>query len=353
MLALLLLPSVFAFFPYTHQYLFSEGIKSNIDSNVMEACKSYPDLCYSGNVLTDVSVIYYYTKFTRYTVTHSPSFCRSLLETANTDKEMACAVGSCLHQAQDLESHIDMIPSTIKKTFIPNSVIHTLGEQHLDNIVLSEHPEIKSESITSLNSFRECTPLFKKVLQGEKEFEGVNLDALFDKFIAEVQGSKTGYDPSFSNLTTIPIMVLVTYTAFMGLWIILLILLIFKRLRYKNKRTIFNWISLIVISFILFILLFLFIANLGGQAFKGFVFLIKPISNLVPIGDAQAHLESGISNTQSFFTQGESFLFGKDASGQTELLEADRSIVVPQYIILISLIILLIVFIYFNFRRKK
>ncbi len=339
-----------AFFPVTHQYISSYANNISVDSNLLSACNKYPELCASGDALDDVSVLFYYSSYKRYLVTHSPSFCRSLLENANSDAEQSCAVGGCIHQSQDLPSHTIMVPYSITHTLLPNGFIHPFSEQHLDNIIQREHPELKAKEITSLNSYDQCVPLFKRVLQGESAFNGVDLDNMFAKFVAEVQGSNTGYDASFSNITSIPFMVMFIFVLIMVILALLIFLFAFKFLRTKI-RFLF-WINLIVMIFFIIIfgvMLALFIGNLGGKAFATFQFIIKPVSNLVPIGDYHSVLDQAITNTRNLYMQGESSLFNTDASGYQELKSADNSILLPQIAIILLLLSLIGGLIYLNF----
>jgi hypothetical protein len=358
LMSLFLTTSVLAFMPPSHYFIFTEAMKNKVDSNLYDACAKYPNLCYSGNILTDVSVLYYYTYYARYTVTHSPSFCRALLDNANGEEQLACAVGACTHQPPDGISHNLGVPYSIQHTFLPNGIIHVYAEQHLDNWVILQNPQAKDEALTSLASYKTCIPLFQKVLQGEKEYAGVDLTAMFDKFVQEIQGSKTGYDLAFSNITTIPVVVMLIYCSSMLLLIVLAILIIFKRLRFKERRTVFNWISLFIVLIILIPLVILFIGNLGGQAFNTFIMFVKPVSNLVPIYNPQYQVTQSISATTQFFQQGELFLIDKAnqglyASGTTSLAAADNSIAFVQWSVLIVLILLIILFIYFNFKSPK
>lgn len=343
-----------AFFPISHEYVSSEIQNLNIDSNLLTICKKNINLCFAGDALDDVSVVYYYTNFKRYSVTHSPAFCRSLLDNAISEEEMACAIGGCLHQAQDLISHSQMVPYAIRHTLLPNGFIHPFAEQHLDNVVLREHPEAEFRTYQKLEDYYKCVPLFKRVLFDENAYSGVDLDGLFAKFVSEVTGGETGYDLSFNNITAIPFMVLLIWIGIMILLLVLILLIIFKFL--KNKHGFWLWLNIIML--ILFLIIFivmlvLFIANLGGKAFQTFTVIIKPISNFVPIGNAQGYLDKTMLNTKNFFTQGESWLYNTDSSGFNELSSADKDIFIPQIILIIVIFSAIALFIYLNLLKLK
>lgn len=345
-----------AFFPDTHYYINEQALKTPIPGGAFyDACKNHPDECFSGNLMSDVSVIFYYTTFKRYAVTHSPAFCKALLEEANGDLENACAVGGCMHQTQDPLSHEDMVTYAIRHSLIPNSIIHPPAEQHLDNIVNAENPEIHLKRIQASQAFDTCAPLFKRVLSSNDEYRGVNIDSMFDKFLQEVDDSTTGYNPSFNNIKSIPAGVFFSYSAIMLSFLTFYFLLIFKRLRFKDRRTLFNWITFVGLTLIVGVLLFIFIANLGGRAFQAYTAVIKPFSSFVPIGEAQTHLKGAIDLSRQFLEFGFPVLIDTDASGGSFLDSADKAIIGFQYFFGALLFLGLILVVYFNFKtpRKK
>lgn len=344
---------VSADFPDAHLYVLEQSTATPISSNVFQARQKHIDLCYSGNILSDISVVYYYTYFKRYAITHSPSYCRAMLDSAQNEEEFACAVGACTHQPHDMESHNEMIPYSIKHTFLPNVVIHPFAEQHLDNYVHSLDPSLKQKRIQYLDSYQKCVPLVKRVLQGDKDFQGVNLDAIISKFIAEVQGSKSGYDLSFNNIKAIPPKVTIVYSSVMFFFLILFLVFLIKMIRLRESRTIFRAILTLIFGFIALFLIIIFIANLGGKGFTAVTSLTSPISNLIPIGSPSYHIEKQIMNNKEFFQQGEPWLFSKEADGITALDSADSSIAKTQTIMLIILVAVTIVIVYFNLRRRK
>lgn len=342
---------VMAYFPDTHYFQTIKTIEDPINSELYNSCANNPDQCYAGDILADVSVIFYFTSFNKYAVTHSPAFCDQMLKEANGPIENACAVGACLHQTQDYHSHNEMVPYAITHSFLPNGVIHPPAEQHLDNIINEQNPEIHQQRLQATETFEQCTPIFKRVMSTQEEYRGVNLDAIFDKFVVELQAEETGYNPSFSNISSIPITVLLFYGGFMLLFATLSFLLVFKRLRYRDVRNLLNWISVFFFGFIFFILAFVFIANIGGQAFQAYTFIIKPISNFVPLGPHDA--QPGIDFGKDFLERGVPALFDTDASGGENLGNADRSIIGLQYLFGFILIALFILLLYFNFRTPK
>lgn len=347
-------PFASAFFPDTHYYIQEQVLKTPIPGGAFyDECNNHPDECFSGNLMSDVSVIFYYTTFKRYAVTHSPAFCKALLEQANGELENACAVGGCLHQTQDPLSHEEMVTYAIRHTLIPNSIIHPPAEQHIDNILNAENPEIHLKRLQATQSFDTCAPLFKRVLSSNDEYRGVNIDSMFDKFLQEVDDSTTGYNPSFNNIKSIPAGVFFTYSAILLSFFTLWILLILKRLRFKDRRTILNWITFVILTVIVGVLLFIFIANLGGRAFQAYTAVIRPFSSFVPIGDHQSYVKGAIELGRQFLEFGFPVLIDTDASGGAFLDSADKAIIGFQYLFGALLFIGLLLVVYFNFKKPK
>lgn len=368
LLTIFIVPNTFGFFPITHKIETKVLIKDyKGDSNLYEMCVKHPDLCYVGNVLADISVVYYFTEGFKYEVTHSPGFCISMMKTAKArpslgitqEEERACAVGSCLHATQDLQSHEHMVPYAIRITGLVNAIIHTFAEQKLDNIVNNKDPLVKNEVMTlGEDSWNKCIPLVREVLEGYKEYESDittgKLSSIINTFIAEVQNSITGYDVSFENkvgffgtLGALPLSTLILFIGSMFLWLLLAILLIFK-----SNKGILNYISLVLFIGLFAFQMFFFIMAIQGKAFVTFVSVIKPISNMVPIGNAENHIDIAVRNGVEFFNQGEVWIRGKEASGFSALNEADENIKWINYLYILVILGTLGLLIFLNFRTK-
>ena len=365
---ILLIISIFLFLPFingfiptfTHKYIHDQALKNPIDSQLYKACVKYPNLCYSGNVLNDVSVIFYYTARNKYAVTHSPNFCRALIQNSLNEKELACAVGGCMHQPADIVAHNELVPEAILNSFIVNEVIHVFTEQKVDNYMEKKYPFIKQEAVLQLNDFEECVPLFKRTLIGEVEYQDLSeeeIDNIFKAFIAEIQNSRTGYDVGFksksffSTIKAIPFVIVGIYTAIMAGFILISVLLIFKLI--NKERKIRHIIGLFIFLPLSIIMLYLFIGSIYGSAFNNFVTIIKPISNLVPVSNIQYYVDKAVDNTQNLLTEGEKWLYNTDASGFNALDEANARIMPYDYLILIILSAFLIWFIWFLFKKNK
>lgn len=382
---LIMLPLVSSFMLPTHTYVNDQVISTyQGTSEFYELALKYPKLVNIGDYLTDLSVIYYYTDIggegigKKYLVTHSPGFCVNALANAKgypeynvtLEESRACSVGICLHEAtQDTVSHGIMVPYSIRHTLIPNQVIHVPSEQHLDTFTQSNHPEVRAE-IESLTpeDWQKCIPLVKETLLGYADYQDEVIsgktDDLINAFIFEVYNSvnpesATSYDLAFKDkvsifgkINLVPTGFLVGYISLMLLFGTVAVLTIFK----KDKRLL-NYIVIVLFGFFAVIMAIVFIAMLNGSAFQTIVFLVRPISNLVPIGSPQSYIDMSIENGKALFDQGESYVADtenpKIGSGYLELKQANEDIKVYNYIEIGVIILVLIWLLYLNFRRKK
>jgi len=258
---MLVSPLVSSFFPVTHRYQQVELLNTyEGDSQFYEACLRNSDSCYVGNVLSDFSIAWYFLNGgENYIVSHSPSFGRALFRNAVGDVEVICAVGASLHFSQDYQSHNFMVPDSIRRTGLPNSILHVFAEQHGDTIISERYPYIVNDIVLlQEESWEKCIPLFRRTLAGYSEYqdeiESGKLDDVIYTFIDNVQDSitagNTGYDVSFKNkvsifgrLSFVPISFLITYISITFLFLTLTILILFRR-----KKGILKYLSIILLG---------------------------------------------------------------------------------------------------------
>jgi len=359
---LFILPLVSAGFPISHKYIISESIKVQQETALYKACKSNPDICFAGNLLADFTVIDYIESFERYSATHRPSFCNRLINSAvgslgvSQEEELACAAGGCGHSAGDSHIHNELVPEMIRRLGMPNIMIHPFIEQKIDLRLIDKNPNIAIEMEIASSSYRKCVPLFKRVLSTDDKFRGVNLEERMDKFIIEVQGGKdTTYDISFKNISSIPFRTVALYISLMMFFVVISVLLYIKRLRFKDRRTVLNWVTFSVSSIIAVLFIVLFIANLGGQAFVTFSTFAKPISRIMPVSEIEMdqYIQNSITKTKELFASGEVSLFGIDGSGELALHEADEDTKSRQILLLIVVLGLTAFILWRNFRGVR
>lgn len=356
------LSQVSAFMPrYTHKYIHQEALKDPVNSEIYKSCMKYPSLCYSGNVLADISVIFYWTQGYKYEVTHNPNFCRALIEESQNDQEDACAIGGCMHQPADIVSHNTMVEKAIRTTGLANYIVHVFAEQKVDNWVERTYPGVGDEALNYLSDYETCTPLFKRVMLGNEEYSDITseqMDTYFDKFIVEIMTSQTGYDSAFKqksflvNIKSLPFIVLAGYSLVMFFFMLITILLFIKI--FRKQATLRHYIALIIFLPIFIALAYVFIANLNGSAFNAVINVAKPISGIIPLGDTpKFYTEKAIQNTKDFLQQGPSWLTDTDASGFKALEEADHGVIFFDYLLLIALISFFVWYVWFLFKRNK
>jgi len=361
LLFLLLISSVSAFMPTTHKLITKNSLSNAQESEVYRSANKYPELTYTGNILTDISVIWYWTEGTKYAVTHEPNFCRALLSNAKNEQEIACAVGGCIHQAQDIVSHNNLVPFSITHTGLSNFIIHVFAEQKVDNWVVDSYPGIKAEALNELSDFETCVPLFKRSLLGNEEYSDISaekMDDLFEKFIYEIQTSQTGYDTAFKdksvavNFKAIPFSVIAGFSLIMLFFFVITLLMILKI--FKKQATARHYIGLAFFLAIFLLLAYVFISNAQGSAFKAVITIATPISNFVPIGaSAQSYVNQAVTNTNELLNQGEIWLENSEASGFTSLDTADRRIIWFDYILLTVIVVLLGLYTWYLIRKNK
>lgn len=362
-MSIMMLSLVSSFMPrYTHKFVHQTALQTPVNSELYSACMKYPSLCYSGNVLNDVSVIWYWTEGYKYAVTHQPNFCRALIEESKTDKDYACAVGGCMHQPADIVSHNKMVVYAITHSLFANNIIHVFAEQKVDNWVEANYPSVGDEALNYLSDYEQCMPLFKKVMLGYEEYGDITEEEVnekFDKFIVEIMTSQTGYDTAFKdksfvvNFKALPFTVIAGYSLILIFFLLVSVLLVVKMIKRDAKLR--HYIAFFIVFLpVLLLLSYVFIANLQGSAFKAVITIAKPVSYLVPLGDSpESYVNQAIDNTKSFLVQGQKWLENQDASGFPRLTEADNKIMLFDYLILIVIFLFLVWYVWYLFRRNK
>jgi len=107
------------------------------------------DACLVGLEYPDVGIFEYYTNFKDYVGTHNYNVPDEMLRIAKNDRERAFAYCYKIHLAQDSVSHNFFIPVTIKRTKLPNYIVHPIQElkiegRYLDarsNHMMEKHAE--------------------------------------------------------------------------------------------------------------------------------------------------------------------------------------------------------------------
>jgi hypothetical protein len=280
---LLLISSAFAFFPDTHTFMLDRLCESNVQSSVKTiCCNNYPS-CLAGVSMVDISVVYYFTEFQKYEITHSPSYCNRMIQLASDDETRAFAYGTCIHQLQDSVSHNYLVPYSISHTAIPNTVVHIFAEERLDDIIEGANPTIVRKTRDTLNIMKtnnydnKYMTMLKGALLQEQAYNNVDVVELTDFFIGQVQTS-SGYKLGFSTMWAVPTIV---YVILFGLALVCgfgLYYIFSKRLHG------FGAIGLGILCSV--IIAFVILAVYGvasGSVFNIYEVISTPISAITPI----------------------------------------------------------------------
>ena|SRR3990167_7768268 len=379
LISLLAVPIVDSFMPPHHLYIWNKATAEPMNTDFYTLCMKYPNLCYSGDILIDIGVYYYYTQGAKYQTTHSPSFCKLLLENApkipNTnndpnwgEKMKSCAVGGCTHGPADLASHgpNGMVQHAILNSFLVNAISHVLAEQHASNIIEARDPSILDQQFDFLNSAGTCQDLYVTSMLGTdayKDMGKAELDNVYASFVQEIltsQNQGNSYNPAFKeksflgSIDSIPFSIVAIYVSIMSIFLLLNILLVFKI--FKKQAKVRHFAGIIIFGFLFVILAWFFISAMQGTVFASFVTFIRPISNFMPIGNVDTYTNMGIQNTINVLRNGETSLEGTDPSGlgtNPVLIEASEQVLIVDYIILAVILILFFWFVWYLFKKNK
>lgn len=356
LLVLSLFPLASAWMPSTHRYMNSEAIESSPNSPVGLIASQYTADFNCGNYLADASVFYYFSEgFTaigkEYRSTHSTEFCKRAVALAqrNNDKgQLAFAYGICSHQVQDQIAHNEFVPDVVEKSKLVNGLVHALAEEKVDDQVRKVDDQkslVNNELKTTCPKYKE---FFIEVAQGDTQLDNVNPGLLYDSFISQVSGS-TKYSLGFKSFMAVP-----TSIILMLLLVFIMTSLLFVYIFRLEKKNVFNKVSMVLLGiFSIFIVLVfvLYFTNNIWQAFQTFSY---PLSQPLPTGGWENHINDGISETINFFNGGVNYLNTiQDPSGAVSLANADKAGSGFRTIMAIIFVGLIGLFIYLNIKKKK
>lgn len=361
---------VVAYFPDTHAYIINtvcdrmEGKQTPVSrvscSNIREVI--------AGNLASDISVVFYFTEFQKYEVTHSPLFCKRMIEEAKNERQLAFAYGSCMHHPSDSSSHNNLIPYAILHTFQPNYFIHPIAEESVNDKIVTK--SLTTQTREALDIFKEdCEDInncnnefiaqlervlksdntYRGTLGNQAGFEQVDIKRLVGLFIAQVQGD-TGYSLGYSSIFAVP-KILIVFIILAFIVSLILLIVILKKQEQKNVITKYIALPILAVSCILS-----FLAIIGlftGTAFQMYKFITAPITVITPLGNWQSYVEIGVRESIVFFNRGDTFTI-LDPTGIENIRQAEKPILWFWRIgiFIFSLYILWLLYSIF-FRKKK
>jgi len=163
-----------AFGPATHTRLVNQ-LFENPQSKIITDCIPYKDAFLLGSMTPDITVIYYYSSGgENYQLTHNHNFADEVMAQARTDEERCFAFAIESHLISDSISHNMAVPKAIKKTFIPNWLVHPLLEQKYDAVMMRRYPELENQSEHMMDAL--YGPSGDRFVEMVEEALGENID---------------------------------------------------------------------------------------------------------------------------------------------------------------------------------
>ena len=351
---ILLVPISYSWMPPTHWFILKSTILESPTSSVGTIAAKYPQLVMGGDLLTDLSVFYYFSGgFNNlgeaYRATHNGEFCRRMVALQKNEQELACAYGACSHQFEDSRSHNDFVPTVIRRTYLVNGLIHIFAEERVNDEILKDSPELNSEVKSALvQAAPVCKDLFRRALINDAAFEGIPFDGMYDDFVRFV-GDNEKYSVGFQGFSSIPQDIQVLLLSFGSLNIISFVFFI-----RRKKKNIFNKISIGLNIFFVLLISTAYILFMQGNIWEAFQFVSGPVSNVMPVQGWQQSIEAAKADMIIFFNQGANYVLSiRDPSGDQALREASEAGATVRTIVNILVLLLIMLFIWLNFRKGK
>ena len=149
-LPLLLSTTAVAWGPAVHSHITDELLDNPGNGEILLMCAATQDnraAFLAGAMIPDITVVYYFEKGGEtYRATHNWNFFQEVYGQAVTDNEKAFAYGIASHLIADSVAHQSVVPDTIKRTGVPNWLVHPLIEQKYDSYIMSKIPGLEEKS---------------------------------------------------------------------------------------------------------------------------------------------------------------------------------------------------------------
>ncbi len=348
------IPLSSAYFPETHTHFIKTACEKNIDSELWRMCCNEVEACVSGNVLVDISVIWYLERgLKKYSASHSFILCREGIAMARTPVEEAVASGICLHHIQDTMSHNELVPYSIERTGISNPIIHPFIEQKFDDYIHTIDPSSRDLLEKSLVNAENHIDFIQRVLQPNPEYSDVNVKKISEAFIQQVRNSNSGYDVSFNTIKAIPLTIylplaLIFIISLIGIWFLIA----------KTRWNFFTISALIFLSFIVLILISALVMTYTGTLWRFFTAISSPLSKVIPTPDFSILLKDTQAHTNNLMKFGIDYfktlpLEMQDATGINTLKEAELKSSLFRWIYGTIAVVNLAIWSFFIFKSRK
>lgn len=353
LISIFLISFVFADMPENHIWMQKEAFRMAPNSPVgLTIANNFQDyeVC---QLLVDSSLFYYFsgpnTIGKEYISTHSTQLAIYCLSIATTDSQKACCYGIGSHHVSDSFSHNYFVPKVLERTNLPNGIGHVLAEEKEKDILAKTHPELTQEVRSALiNRVPAQKEFLIKVLSSQKDLGDVDVGKLIDAYTSELVGNDK-FVTGFRAFTVIPLSIhLMLILIFFSSLMILALLIRMKR------RNIFNWIGIGITLFLVLSIILLYILYFTGTLWRFFEFASTPLSALMPTGGLENLDSQELNSMIQYMNNGVTYLNSiPDPSGQVALANASSKGALFRNIIIFILFVLIALFVWLNFRKKK
>lgn len=346
---------VSAYQPETHVYIGEQACEIAPSSPICLLISQHHEDFVAGEVLADYSVFFYLDQglnkiSVKYLISHNYQFCSRAVAMASNDAELSFAYGLCSHEVSDNSAHNYFIPEMVRRTNMPQVLIHALSEEEVNDKVVRENPELRTEVRQALiNKVSEHEDFLVRVVQSDTRTGDIDVKNMVETFSSQVIGS-TKYSVGFRGFTAIP----TSLHIFLILIFLfsLLVLVFILRIRKKNGlNKFFMWFSIVIIFFVLLAYILFFTGKIWWffETFSG-IFNI-----FLPTHGWEQYTDQAINNMVTFYNGGVTVLPSiiGDPSGQVALKQADRETSLVRWIVILFVLGLTALFTWLNFKRKR
>lgn len=139
--------------PNVHVTIEKKALAEENSTLITKIINDNYDACLSGLVYADVGIFDYYTNFKSYKGLHSYSLVEEMLRIATTDRQRAFAYCWKLHLGADGISHNFFVPDAIRRTKLPNALIHAPQELKIEARYLTPEATRLMENHAEFDSF--------------------------------------------------------------------------------------------------------------------------------------------------------------------------------------------------------
>jgi len=343
-----------AWMPDSHTYI-NENAMVVSNSEIAQLIKTYEDDFHGCDILTDLSVFYYFEEGfsaigTKYKQTHTQALCKKMVENARTDQQLACAYGVCAHHVQDGVSHNVFVPRAIRKSKLVNGLIHVFAEEKVNDALKTN--QLNSRMKSALNY---VAPIHKEFFRENlvPDNSDFPFDDMYDEFVDEVT-EQDKYSVGFRGFTAVPfeihmILIIIFVFSLLGLGVLI----------KKSNKSLINYITIALILLIIMMpITGAYILFYTGKLWVFFQYASYPISQLMPTSGWEKDISDATQETINLLNKGSDYVIGftPDPSGEAELIQASETGSTARMVFNIIVLIILGIIIYANFfmgRKKK